>query len=1077
MKTTRLLIYLVMMSNLVASAQQKNTGLVSIDARDKKLLRVIRDICNQTKHNYLFELGTSQKVKVQMVEILHGVTLHEALEAVLSNLNYEYVIEEDVIHIKLKPRPVQADPLRMNVTGIILDTSGHGIPKATIRVKGDQTYVYANEQGVFSMKGIRYRCTLVISSVGFTTGEFKYEGQDSVTCILQPFVAQIQPIEVRKGPYNVRRVLNTGDISTVEAAEIENRPVSDPLLSVQGRIPGILVNQTSGISGAKLDISIRGDNSLANGNSPLYVIDGMPCDNSPMNQVLNAASDFSLTNSLTPDRIESIDVLKDADATAIYGSRGANGVVLITSKKPKPGHAGLTANISRGIGIAAGNIHLMNTRQYIEMRNEALVNDHAVAGPGDYDINGTWSKTKYTDWKKVFIGQHAEILNVSGTLTGGDLNTQFLMGAGYRKETTPFPGGFGNKMSYMNFGLHHDGEDKKLNINLNAYITYNGSHLPQTDPMQKIYTAPNAPDIYNKQGQLNYENDTFENPMTALLQTSDADFYRLLGNFNFSYELFPGLFIRSNFGYNFNLLNDVAVTPAISVFPKQGDLSALRTNNTGHNQLTSWSAEPQVTYGWGKAQHKFDVLLGITFLENNQRSSLTTATGFDNDMLIENLSSTKMQTTSNYENIYRYNGIFARLGYNYDEKYILNLTARRDGSSRFGHASRYDNFYAIGAGWVFSKEAFFRNSNILTEGKLRGSIGKTGNDQFLDYQFFDTYAIYTGYDGSLGLKRSQLTNYKYRWEILNKAEVGVDLTFNNRYNASASFYRNRTQNQLVKNALPAITGYEFTMVNVPAVVENKGWEFLFRAKHRDTEDFKWTSFFNLTIPRNKLLSFPGIGASAYADIFAVGYPLDIKYVYKYKGINTNTGIPEFVPKDTVGMATPQDKAPVHVGPDLYGGFGTSVTYKGVTLDILFQFVKQTGYYSEEKEPAGKYLPAGGNKSTLLLDRWRTPGDNATYPRYSAVDDTVRQASQMLAQSDASIVDASYIRLKNVSLSWNLPSSWSKGIKMKSGTWYIQAQNLVTWTKFKGVDPETQRFLIDPVLPPQKVFVMGIRMGL
>jgi TonB-linked SusC/RagA family outer membrane protein len=1076
---TFLLIFCFLLGGIkLADAQEVHTRVIkNFKISNDTLFRVMLSICAKSGIPR-FTLDGNTTAIVPLVRQFKNIPLEDILDAFLPMMGYDYTIYED--RIAVRPKRKNIDTLPNPLDGRVVDNSGSPIPWATVLIKGNKKGVSADADGKFTMAHVPIGDTLVISCVGYIPREMKYETPGHITCVLDSTTFQMPAIaiDVKKGLYSVKKILNTGSVSTLMAPEIEDQPTRDPLLALQGRVPGIIVTQTSGIPGAKLDIRIRGSNSLANGNAPLYLMDGAPYDITPMGQVMNAAGDLSLTNFLEPDNIERIDVLKDADATAIYGSRGANGVVLITSKKPMPTPGTLNFNIAQGIGHPIGNAHLMNTQQYIGMRKEALLNDHASIGAGDYDINGIWNTKAYTDWAKVFIGGYSRSSNIAADFTKGNANTQYRIGAGHSYETTPFPGSFGNTTVYSNAGLHHLSKDERLNINLSLYLTHYSNRLPQSDLTQKIYTVPDAPALYNSLGQLNFENNTFDNPMTATLQKATMAFTRLLNNINLSYRLWKALYFKGNLSYSVNKMNDVALTPAVSVFPNEGDSAALRSNYTGLNRIKAWTAEPQIAYGITKNQHQFDFLLGVTYMQSKQDKRLTTYTGFASDEALTSTESAAItQMPVNYKNVYRYQGTFARIGYNYDERYILNLTARRDGSSRFGNTSRCGNFYAIGAGWVFSKENFFSPLKFIKEGKVRGSIGKTGNDQFQDYQSFDTYAAYTGYDSIQGLKRSQLTNYLYSWEYLNKSELGIELRFNPNLYAELSFYDNKTKNQLVKQALTAISGFDFTIANVPAVVENKGWELLIQATHIAKPALKWSSSFNVSVPRNKLLAYPDFSSSLYTNIYAVGYPLDIRYLYKYTGINPNTGTAQFATGNVNGSPGQQDRIPVYIGPDFYGGFSTTITYHEVTLDILTQFVKQTGYYSDQNEPAGKYLPDGNNKPTSVLARWRKPGDHTDYQRYSASDNDVRAAAQMLAQSSASVTDASFIRLKNVSLTCNLPQLLKERFKIRFGILYLQVQNLITLTRFKGLDPETQRYLVNPVLPPQRMLVMGLKVSL
>ena len=719
----------------------------------------------------------------------------------------------------------------------------------------------------------------------------------------------------------------------------------------------------------------------------------------------------------------------------------------------------------------------MNTKQYLEMRTEALKNDKAEAGLTDYDLK-KWDANRYTDWQETFNGGNSKVLNARAALLGGSMQTQFSISGGYTRETSIFRSNFASITKSTDLSLTHVSDDKKLKADISLHYLNNDNQLPLTDITPRILLAPNAPSLYTPSGELNWENGTFENPAAELLQRYGAIFNHFLGSYRFSYKLLPRLMISANMGYNYIHLNEHLVIPLASMAPSLKEFSMLRSHSVGENSIKSWIVEPQVNYNWKfHPLHSVEALVGITFQESNQSSTLTKGTGFASDAFAQNIAMATKLSMSSDNNMYRYKGIYARLGYNYNDLLSVNLVGRNDGSSRFSAEKRSILFGSAGIAWQFSNTSLFKKYSFLSAGKVHASYGKTGNDQFSDYQFYDTYNVSTGYNGLLGLERTKLTNYLYSWEILIKSAIGIDFCINKKYTTSINYSINHTQNQLVKYDLPTFTGYAYTTANLKANIRSKILELEFLAKQIENKNFSWVSSFNITIPVNKLVAYPDFSSSVNSTIYAVGYPLDIRYVYKFSGINETTGIAEFADLNGDNKIDQEDRYPKFAGIKYYGGLGNTVACKGLTFSFLFQFVKQSGYYVASMETPGRFLAQGGNQPLSGINRWTKPGDISNNQKYSALDMDVRQGTNLMAQSDASIVDASYIRLKNLSISWDFPATLNSRLQTQSVRLYFIAQNLATWTPFRGMDPENQHYHVNYRQPPQTMFLMGIKIGL
>lgn len=463
-------------------------------------------------------------------------------------------------------------------------------------------------------------------------------------------------------------------------------------------------------------------------------------------------------------------------------------------------------------------------------------------------------------------------------------------------------------------------------------------------------------------------------------------------------------------------------------------------------------------------------MVGSTYQQTNNAIVRLSGVGFESNSLMSNLgAANKVSVAQDVETEYKYAALFGRINYQLANRYILNLTGRRDGSSRFGANNRFANFGAVGAAWLFSKENFLKEMPWLSFGKLRASYGITGSDAIGDYQYLDTYTVSsTSYGGSTTLYPSRLYNPYFSWEKTSKLEVAMELGFlNDRIQLNAAWYRNRSGNQLVGIPLPATTGFSSIQANLPATIQNTGLELEFSASPVKEKAFSWNSNFNLSVPRNKLVSFPGLEGSTYANTYVVGYSTAIAKVYNYEGIDPETGLYKFTDYNKDGnITTPDDnKAIRNIGVRFHGGWSNQLSYKRWEFSFLFQFVnqKQWNYKALMANPGTMF-----NQPVEVLDVWSANNPKGEYMPYSTGADT--QKNNLLVyikNSTSAISDASYIRLKNVQLGYQLPI----GKYVRSVRFYAQGQNLLTLTNYFGIDPEV---VLAGYLPPLKTYSLGVQ---
>ena len=964
------------------------------------------------------------------------------------------------------PLAVQAQSQPHKVTGSVSDNSGF-LPGVSITIKNSQTATISNGNGVYTIDA-KPTDTLVFSFIGYKTQFIAVNNQSKINVILQQDATQLQEVKVNAGYYTVKEKERTGSIARMTSKDIEKQPVANVLAVVQGRMAGVEVTQDSGTPGGAFQIKIRGQNSLrADGNQPLYIIDGVPYSSETIGSLNTSGMMPTMTsplNSINPSDIESIEILKDADATAIYGSRGANGVVLITTKKGKSGKTVFSVNASTGVASITKKLDLMNTQEYLAMRAQAFANDGITTYPDyAYDINGTWSQDRYTDWQEELIGGTAEIRNLQASVSGGSKNTQYMLSGNTRLETTVYPKEFKYRKSAAHFSMNHSADDNRFKLNFSANYIAQNNNQPATDLTAVSRTlAPNAPALYDANGNLNWENSTWDNPLALL----ESEFLSKIKDFNantvLSYNILPNLQLKTSLGYTDLHSNESNTQPSTMYNPAYGlgsEISGISNNITSRS---SWIAEPQINWNWNLGQAKMETLLGTTFQSQITNRLFQSGFGFSSNSLIHDIASANLKSIDlSDETVYKYQAVFARINYNYDGRYIINVTGRRDGSSRFGPGKQFANFWAVGAAWVFSEEKFLQDNSILSFGKLRTSYGTTGNDQIGDYQFLDTY-VSSGntYNGTIGLQPIRLFNPEFGWETNKKFEAALETGFfQDRIFLTSAYYNNRSTNQLVGIPLPGTTGFQTLQGNLDATVQNTGVEFTLSTKNISRNDFSWTTNFNISFNRNKLLSYPGLETSPYANTYVVGQSVNIVKLYHYTGFNPLTNLYEFEDVNGDGQITSlADRQTIaNLSPKYFGGLQNNFRYKNLQLDFLFHFVKQESF---------GYMPGVPGTSVNQLSEV----SNQQLPFTSGTNGAIISAYYRYGLSDAALQDASFVRLKNVSLTYDIPLK-AKGLKCQLN---FQGQNLLTFTPYNSGDPE---FKFSGYLPPLRVFTTGVKLTL
>jgi TonB-linked SusC/RagA family outer membrane protein len=1091
---------LKLLSASPAVGQDLQNIKVTLDVSHAPLSRVFERIESQTDLLFVYPREVNDYAEVTLARGTYSVkdVLDQALDG--TSLGYRRTKNNVVIYVEdaKTGHEVEENSIRtgtqdkrpvFTIAGVITDAvTQQPIPGVNVLVEGTVRGTSSDNNGNYSL-AVDPSETLVFTFIGYKTTKVPIDTRTKIDVALELDMSVLDEVTVSTNYYETSDKLKTGSIVKITSKDIENQPVTSPLMALQGRVPGLQITPSSGAPGVAPTIRIRGTNSLRNsgtddnGNFPLYVIDGIPVNAMPLTTytIGIASAGFDPLSTINPSEIETIQVLKDGDATAIYGSRGANGVIIITTKRNRKTSERSNISISAyaGIGEVSKKLPLLNTSQYISMRKEALRNDNLLPTSYDYDLV-YWDTTRYTDWQNVLLSHQSKITDIQSNISSGSKNTSFRFSAGYHKETLIFGDQFGYLRVNSQLNVNHISENKKLKIVAGSTIGFDNSRLfaDAGQIMRSALTmAPNAPALYNKKdGSLNWEvhevggaqHSTWINPLSYFKKTHITNTFNSISTANLSYSFASSLNFSVNAGYTALTNSGNAQSPRSSLSP-EGAINPLAgaASFTVSNR-TSFIIEPKLDFSKKIDGHQIDAVVGTTWQSAVNKSSIVLASNYASDALLSSLRGAgQLSAIKDDVAEYKYNSIYARLGYNWRQKYLINLTGRRDGSSRFGPGNRFGNFGAVGAGWIFSEEKAIKNLNSqLYFGKLRASYGITGSDQIGDYKYYNLYDLSsTTYDGQIGYVPLGLFNSDYAWEVTRKIEVAIELAFfDNRVGTEISWYQNRSSNQLVEYPLSSITGFASVLTNFNATVENSGFEAVVHADLLNSNSWRWNISVNASVPRNKLVEFPGIESSPYVNTYKVGEPLSVKPLYESRGVNPETGIFDIVDSNNDGKIDDRDKS--LVTPRIlgyYGGINNTLRFKAFELAILFQFSRQQNVVYMPGMPGSQGL----NQPVSVLNRWQHSGDQTPIQRFS------RAASSYTVyinekSSNNSFIDASFIRVKTLSLSYQVPQGLRDLMRMTSANIFIQAQNLLTFSKYPGLDPETA-----DALPPLRMVTAGL----
>ena len=984
---------------------------------------------------------------------------------------------------------------QQTVKGIIKGPDGLPVIAANISQKGTNNATITDLNGNFTLNVTGRQPVLVISYIGYVTTEVNVSGRAFVEVVLQEDVAALDEVVV-VGYGTMRKKDVTGAVSSVRSGEITKNATSNVMQAIAGKMSGVQVVQNSGTPGGDVSILIRGVGTI-NDASPLYVIDGVPVSGGMWY--------------LNPNDVESIDVLKDASATAIYGSRGANGVVMVTTKQAQEGHTEINFDYSYGIQHSAKTYKMLDASQYAALHNEMRTN----AGP-EYSLNPAFADPESlgagTDWMDA-IFRTAPMQKVNLSMLGGNQKISHATSLGYYTQD-----GIMKNSSYNRLSLQSNISSKLAsNITVRANVNLSAENR-RTQPVSTVIQnamriLPSIP-IYDDNGEYagptgNAEwNGNALNPVAIINeQNYRMKGFRMLSNISLEWEIIKGLKFKTTggaeLGYDYNN----------SYIPKykwgmNESKNTMQTVTSAYEQLYLWDNTLNYDKAFGK--HRINAMIGTSYQEYKKESVSAAGSGRASELTTELDNATKATDVGGNSYRWALMSYMARLHYSYDDRYLLTATFRADGSSKFGKDNRFGYFPSFAAAWNIGNEAFMQSVKPVSLLKLRAGYGQTGNQNIGAYAFADKLSVNGVYNfGSQRGFESNLVNLIYpyllsnpsvKWESVEQYNVGLDIGFlQNRIVANLDFYVKNTRDMLTKKPVPQTSGTSLEQADWPPVnigkVLNRGFEFTVNTKNFVGE-FKWETSLNMSFNHNEVVSIGGPEILNGVSLIREGQPINSFYGYELGGIyqtldevftgpvmenrapdkashnpykNTSPGDMWFVDVDGNGEINDLDRTVIgNPSPDCIFGFNNTFSYKNFDLSIFFQGALGNQVWNGVRA-SHESMNSTYNQLATTLERWTGEGSSYSMPRaiYADPNNNSRASTRWLE-------DGAYAKLKNLTFGYTLPEKWIRKAKMKALRLYVSLDNLCTITNYSGLDPEAGLSGLDyGVYPSARTYMFGV----
>ncbi len=1091
-KMKTLLLLGVLLFGFTVSAQSQK---VSLDFKNERVEKVLASIKSQTGMSLVFSdqlVDVNRKVTMQ----LKDVTLKEALTRLLSGINLTFEIRNNKIYFIEKKAVSQPGSRKKRVTGVVKDVMGEPLIGANVVEKGRSTNgVITDFNGKFTLE-VDESASLVVSYIGYLAQDIPTKGKGDFHIILKEDTNTLDEVVVT-GYGDFKKATYTGSASVLTTEKLEALPVVSVGQMIESNIPGIsVVAGTSSQPGAKTTLRVRGVASMNASTEPLYVLDGVPIPSYDLSNFtsMSEAGGMGFIETLNPADIESITVLKDAASASLYGAKGANGVVLITTKKGKEGK--LRVNMAAKYGItdfAYTYRPLMGGEERRKLIHEGLVNFQLDKGVSEQEAQqyadaniDQYAKRLpqgYSDWESaLFKTGYQQDYNLSAS--AGNQNSSFIGSLGYTKQTGV---SLNSEMERFTGRVDASNKYKKVEFGMNASFSWTKNvHLPEGKfygsaiYASKVNLTPSTP-IYNEDGTYasGYRENNGYNP---ILEAEVNDYYartvRAMGTAKIAYNVWDNLKVSSVFTVDYSLTKDF-------FFQSPDGRDGATYQGRGRMQMTDrirYTSQNNLTYSKTFGKHSVSAVTAFEVMKYDYEDLYAAKKTYGQDI---NTSLGNAADPIDADQKLQEDALMsyvASVNYSYDDKYYASFSFRRDGSSRLSPDTRWGNFWSLSASWRLSQERFMQPlKSVLSDLKLRASYGVNGNLPSSYYGYQSTYTTGAFYSGKPSPWESTLGNEELTWEKNYALNLGLDIGLFSRVNVSLDWYTRTTKDLLMSKQLNSISGFSSLLTNV-GQMRNTGVELEVRSNNIKTKDFSWTTAFNLSHNKNKILKLadlPWFVDGRY--VRKEGYPFNTIYLREYVGVDPETGSALYYDnqQDENGNYTknkvtdPGQASPIplkDITPTISGGFMNTFNYK--FIDLSFNLSYSFGGYSYDN--ASYILQDDGysvisNKSTEQRRRWQKPGDITDVPRF--VYGNKKGGNY---NSSRAIHSTDHIRLKSLILGLNAPKAWLQKLGIGNARIYFSGTNLLTWAAYDQYDPEMSG-VVGFYTPPLKTYAFGLEL--
>lgn len=1046
---------------------------ISIKLKEARLVEIFSELENTTKYEFSYGqyvLNDQKRYSLQY----ENKSLREILSDLSGKANFAFEIGSNKVLIAEKGSSDESQ--QFNVKGSVIDSNGAPLPGATIVEKGTSNGTTTDFDGTFTIDVSSSPASLQVSYIGFKTQEVTVNAGAAITVTMDLDSNALEEVVV-VGYGKQKKSDITGAVASVSQEDLAEIPVTNPIQALKGKVAGLDVYNGGNEPGGDITIRLRGERSIGANNSPLIVLDGIPIAGG--------------LNEINPNDIASIEILKDASATAIYGSRASNGVILITTKRGVTGDTRITYNGYYGLSSVINKLDVMDGEQFAQLRREAYrtVSADGTAPPDDqlFDNIGLESlqQGRFTDWQDFTYGAGQRQSHQLGVNGGGE-KTQFALSFNFFEET-----GIVDKAKFqrgnLRINLDHKVNDH-INLGVSSFMSRSQQDVVQIDLYDNVLRLSPLGTPYDMEGNVLFRptNDESQrvNPLSDLANSVDN---------RFKTRVFASIF--GEYKFNDNVSYRLNIGPDAETSKRGYFYGSMTTNNQGgsstagvsNNERISLTIENILNYQ-GKLGDRHE--LGATLVQSYQnqvtRSDYTNVgkLPFDSQSY-NNLASAGevLGVGSNYQK-WRLLSYTGRLNYQLMGRYLFTATARADGSSRFAEGKKWGFFPSAAVAWKITEEPFFNvPTSAISELKLRLSYGETGNTGIGPYQTFSTlntssYAF--GDNGAPGFVPQSISNPNLRWETTEQLNVGLDFEiWKERVAGSINYYVSKTKDLLLPRSLPSSSGFTTVLENIGST-ENKGLEVL--VSFRDiipSEDFHWQADLTFSRNRNKITELFGDGLDDLGNLWFIGKPINVFYDYRKIGIwqTDEADLAEsygFEPGQIKvedinddGVINADDRTILgNAAPDWIAGLTTRIGYKGIGLSVVLNTRQNNMIFSEWYENNNRLA---GRYNNIDVDYWTPENPTNDNPRPN-----VSQESAFLG-STLAYKDVSYVRVRNVALSYSLPESILDRLQMKNVTFTLTAENPFTFTKYKGMDPEFESNGQRALYPSTKLYAMGLNL--